>query len=111
MRCMSFAATTEQIKNRTKTVTRRVGWDWAYPGMKILAVEKFRGVPLSKRKELGVIIVKGSVRVRLDTITKSDVRKEGLPEMSPKEFVTMFCKLNSLCKPRTMVTRIEFDYV
>ena len=107
---MSFAKTIKQIRNSTKTVTRRVGWGWVYPGMKILAVEKFRGVPLSKRKELGVIVVKKATSVRLDTITKSDVRKEGFPEMSPKEFVRMFCNINALCKPHTMVTRIEFQY-
>lgn len=35
---------------------------------------------------------------------------EGFPEMSEKEFVEMFCKMNN-CEPETEITRILFDYV
>lgn len=35
MRNMSFALTTKQIINRTKTITRRFGWWFLRPGDKI----------------------------------------------------------------------------
>ena len=39
MRHMSFALTTKQIKSRTKTVTRRLGWTFLKPGDLIQPVE------------------------------------------------------------------------
>lgn len=31
-RNMSFSMTTEAVRNRTKTVTRRLGWEFLKPG-------------------------------------------------------------------------------
>jgi len=82
MRCMSFAATTEQIKNQTKTVTRRMGWKLLKRGDLIEAVAKYRGVPRSERKSLGQIIVTSVRRERLNKMTYSDCVKEGFPDFS-----------------------------
>jgi hypothetical protein len=47
---------------------------------------------------------------RLSKITRADVRREGFVSMGPREFVAMFCEHNKVV-PRTMVNRIEFEYV
>jgi len=39
-RCMSFSMTTDAVRNRTKTVTRRLGWNFLKPGDLLWAVEK-----------------------------------------------------------------------
>ena len=44
MRNMSFSLTTEQIRNRTKDVTRRLGWKNLKPGEHFRAVEKCQGL-------------------------------------------------------------------
>lgn len=40
MRNMSFALTKRQVLERTKTVTRRLGWEKLRPGDLVRAVEK-----------------------------------------------------------------------
>ena len=110
MRIMSFSATTDQIRNRTKTVTRRFGWWSLKKGTILMAVEKYRGVRLKDRVELATLLVVSVRMVRLSNIKKHDLIKEGFPNMSPREFVTMFCKMNR-CEDWSMVTRIEFQYL
>jgi len=44
MRNMSFALTTAQVRARRKWVTRRTGWRFAKPGMRVWAVEKCQGL-------------------------------------------------------------------
>lgn len=44
MRHMSFALTTEQVRARTKTVTRRVRWLFAKPGDIVQPVVKGQGL-------------------------------------------------------------------
>jgi hypothetical protein len=110
MRCISFAATTPQIRARTKTVTRRIGWWDLKPGDRLLAVEKYRGVRRENRVELGVIEVVSVRKERLDAITQEDVEREGFLGMSPAEFVEFFCRLNR-CRSDARPNRIEFRYV
>ena len=43
-RNMSFMLTTEQVRNKTKTVTRRLGWWFLKPGEIVNAVEKGMGL-------------------------------------------------------------------
>ena len=43
-RNMSFALTTEQVRRREKTVTRRRGWWFLKPGDIVTAVKKARGL-------------------------------------------------------------------
>ena len=42
-RLMSFSMTTPQVRARTKTVTRRLGWRFLKPGVVLWAVEKAQG--------------------------------------------------------------------
>jgi hypothetical protein len=40
----------------------------------------------------------------------AEVVLEGFPELTPEQFVKMFCEMNN-CEPETEITRILFDYV
>lgn len=113
MRNMSFALTTEQVRNRTKTVTRRIGWGFARPGMLLQPVVKGQGLKKGEQVER----IGGPIRIRsvsretlTEGLSQSDVRREGFPHMSPREFTAMFCRHNN-CTPNTVVARIEFEYV
>lgn len=111
MRRMSFSLTERQLLDGTKTVTRRLGWANLRPGQKVLAVRKTRGLRKGERQEpLAVIVVRDVRRERLDAITAEDVVREGFPDLSPDEFVTMFCE-HMRCDPTTYVTRIEFERI
>lgn len=115
---MSFALTTEQIRNRTKTVTRRLAWTTLKPGTLLQPVVKCQGIPKGGTVEkIGApILVVRVHRERLDRMTgdlaygRSEVRREGFPKMSPTAFVAMFCEHNK-CSPHTVLTRIAFTYV
>lgn len=109
MRLISFALTTEQIRNRTKTVTRRLGWKDLKPGTLLMACEKVmgrRGKPLVR---LAVIVVTMVTREELSIISDVDVLKEGF-DMPAYEFVEMFCREMGGDRWQK-VTRIEFRYV
>lgn len=112
MRRMSFALTTEQVKNQSKTVTRRNGWLFLKPGDQIQPVVKCMGLKKGEKQELinGPIEVLKVAREPLNTITPEDVLKEGFPNLSPAEFVEMYCKTNR-CPSDEVVTRIEYKYI
>lgn len=113
MRHMSFALTTEQMENRSKTVTRRLRWRHAKPGQVVRPI--FKGQGLKKGEKIRYLTC-GRIRfvaVRFEplyAITPAEVVREGFPEMSTFEFITMFCQANH-CLRVTEVTRIEFVYV
>ncbi len=112
-RAMSFALTKEQIRNRTKTVTRRLGWRTLKPGDVIVAVEKVRGLKKGdKLKKIGLLrcIKNDAVPLNGSSLTGDDVEREGFPGGDPIDFAAMFCR-NMKCNLDTMVQRIEFEYV
>ena len=115
-RNMSFALTTEQIRDRTKTVTRRLGWEFLKRGDLLWAVEKCMGFrPGETVKRLALLRVLGVNRERLSAMSDGpdygavEAKREGFPELTGQEFVAMFCR-NMRCEPTTMVTRIEFEF-
>ena len=111
MRAMSFAKTTSQVRDRTKTVTRRLGWQVLKPGDRVRAVEKVMGLRKGeKRVELAVIEVVSVRRERLDAITDEDVGREGFPGRDAGWFVRFFSEAMAV-PPWAEVTRIEFRYV
>lgn len=120
MRLISFHLTTRQIRDRSKTVTRRLGFAHIQPGELLQAVEKARGVTIEDRVALAVIRVKSVRREPLHALLDqqcysiSDVRREidreGFPDLHPAEFVEMFCE-EMKCLPGVIVNRIEFEYV
>jgi hypothetical protein len=111
MRNMSFSMTTEQMRNRTKTVTRRFGWWFLKAGDRVRAVEKAMGLKKGEKIKPIYVIEIVSLRVeRLCDITESDCTKEGFPLLTPNGFVDMMMK-KFRCKLWEAVNRIEFREV
>jgi hypothetical protein len=113
---ISFSKTIPQINDFSKTVTRRNGWWKLSPGIVLQAVEKGQGLKLGEHvKLLHKIQVLSSRAEPLNALTASpkygeqEVIKEGFPEMTPDQFVQMYCDLNK-CQPSTIVRRIEFRH-
>lgn len=119
MRNMSFALTTGAIQNRTKTVTRRLGWKFLKPGDLVQPVKKCQGLkPGESIEKIGGPIRIESVRRETlsDIIGKGqqgyiETYREGFPRMSPIQFVEMFCEHMRPCQANWEITRIEFSYV
>lgn len=118
MRNMSFMLTTKQFLDGSKDVTRRMGWLFLKPGDVVMGVEKSQGLGKGgKIKKLGAIRIKDVEREPLELMTDwldygfEECRREGFPDMTPAEFVEMFCKSHKGCKADEPVTRIEFEHI
>ncbi len=118
-RNMSFSMTTDAIRDRSKTVTRRLGWNFLQPGDLLWAVEKGMGLKKGEKvKRLALIRVVSTEWVSLygtlaalDTFRLQDeMAAEGFPRYTAEMFTAMFCKHNR-CEWDGLVNRIEFDYV
>lgn len=123
MRNISFALTEQQVRDRTKTVTRRIGWKTLKPATVLRGVEKAQG--LKKGEHVVPLCTIKVVDVRREPLSRiSDSRtaeaqrygaeecaREGFPRMTPAAFVMFFMKSHPGCHPDTEVTRIEFEYV
>ncbi len=117
-RNISFALTTEQIRNRTKTVTRRVGWKFLKTGDVLNACVKCMGLrageQIQRLGKIRVVNVRQELLARMAALAgdygKTEARREGFPEMTGEEFVMMFCK-HMGGSPSQTVTRIEFEYL
>jgi len=110
-RNMSFSLTTDQIKNRTKTVTRRNGWWFLKSGDIVNAVEKAMGLKKGEKiKRICQIRIISTWAEPLSAITGDDVEKEGFSDWTPEEFVAMYSKHNR-CLDTDPVNRIAFEYV
>lgn len=113
-RLMSFAMTTRQFRQRTKTVTRRLGWWNLKPGEIVEGVEKAQGLKAGEKvKRLGRIRIVSIEAQPLKFITADDVVREGFPELTPQQFVEMFMRHNGMGAgdDDRFVNRIEFEYV
>jgi len=112
MQNIAFSMTTRQFRDRSKTVTRRCGWRNLKTGTRLQAVVKGMGLKKDEHPEkLGIIEVVSVGREQLNVITQVEVNREGFPELTPAEFIEMFCKGHRGCKPETVVTRIEYRYI
>lgn len=116
-RNMSFMLTTEQYKNQTKTVTRRLGWKFAQLGEVTNGCEKCQG--LKKGQKIVKLGQHYWINLRWEPLNRmlndpvygaEECIKEGFPDMTPQEFVAMFCQHNK-CTPETLVHRMEFAYL
>lgn len=117
MRNISFMLTTQQFIARTKTVTRRVNWEFLKAGDQLMGVEKGQGLKKGEKiTRLGVIRICDVRRERLDYMLRdldygrAECEREGFPEMTPSEFVEFFCRANRRF-PIDPVTRIGFEYL
>ncbi len=125
MRNMSFSLTTAQIRDRTKTVTRRVGWTFLKPGDLLRAVVKCQGLKKGEHiTALGVLRVEEvriePLRALLDDVGYgiAETRREGFGGTplyaSPSAFVEFFQNTHQAKTRPTLdspVTRIAFSYV
>ena len=113
MRNMSFSMTTEQIRGKSKTVTRRLGWKFLKVGDFVRPVVKGMGLKKGEKVETirGPLLILDVRRESLDMVAAEALAtaKEGFPHMGAFEFIAMFCK-HMKVKPETMITRIEFEY-
>lgn len=120
MRLISFALTADAIRARTKTVTRRLGWQHLQPGERLQACLKVMGrKPGEPVVRLAIIEVLNVRRESLHSLThgtytarmaRRECQREGFPHLSPRQFVEFFCH-EMKCPPDTVVTRIEFAYM
>lgn len=111
MRNISFSATKDQFRARTKTVTRRMRWERLQVGDRLQAVEKAQGLKRGEKiVPLGVIVVVSVRREALNAITQEDVIAEGFSDLTPAQFVAFFCDFNK-CAPDATITRIAFRYL
>ena len=109
-RNMSFMLTKEQIRAKTKTVTRRLGWWFLKPDDVVWACEKCMGLKKGEKvRRICLIQIVDTHPEPLTAITQEECAKEGFPDMTPGQFIKMFCDFDR-CKPDTIVNRIEFRY-
>ena len=110
-RKMSFLLTTEQIKNRTKTVTRRLGWWFLKSGDIVDACEKCQGLKKGEKiKMICPIRILHTRAVLLCNVEPLDYIKEGFPELDNDQFIEMFMR-EMKCNRTETVNRIEFEYL
>ena len=116
-RNISFFITKQQFKDRTKDVTRRLGWKFLKSGDLLMGCEKCQGLkPGKKLVRLGLIRVLSARREPLDVLLVDDEYgqdecvREGFPDYTPREFVDMFCR-EMKCEQNEDLTRIEFEYL
>jgi hypothetical protein len=115
-RLMAVSLTEDQVRARTKTVTRRKGWLFLKTGDRLQLCRKVMG---RKRRDGSVeplerIVLVEVVSVRrepLDTITAADVAAEGFPGETPAWFIEFFCSTHNGVTPESEVTRIAWRYL
>lgn len=123
-RNMSFALTTEQVRYKVKTVTRRLGWKNLKVGDIVQPVVKCMGLKKGEKVEKigGPIKVVSVRREPLNAILDendasygwNETIKEGFQRTfyeRPYEFVKFFCSTHNGCDGDTEITRIEFRYL
>jgi hypothetical protein len=103
--------TKRQVRERSKTVTRRFGWWFLKPGDLVCAVEKGMGLKAGEKiNRLATIRIVSTRAEPLNAITKDDVAREGFPTWTPAQFVN-FLADHYACPIDKEVNRIEFEYV
>ena len=133
MRNISFTATIPQFRARQKHRTRRGNkngptWKNLKPGDVLMGCEKCQGLGKGgKVVRMGPIVILETNFEPVDEIIKRPMRTinpcavqpvwwsdettmEGFPELTPVQFVDMFCAMND-CEPETEINNILFDYV
>ena len=108
----AVALTREQVRARSKTVTRRQGWLMLKPGDTVTLCERVQGLRKGEHPvritDVEVVSVR---RERLDAITAEDVAAEGFPGWSAEEFIHFFTGTHKGCEPGSLVTRIEWRFL
>lgn len=116
-RNMSFSLTTDQVRRREKTVTRRFAWWDLQPGTLLWAVVKAMGLKRGERVErICPIRVVSAAPEPLSRLLEdpeygaAEARREGFPEMSGEEFAEFLTSSTGRSLDEAPM-RIEFVYV
>lgn len=124
---MSTSLTEQAVRERRKTVTRRIGWQTLTPGTRLTLCRKVQGrkrrdgtvEPLERLAEVEVVDVR---REPLWDITDDDIAREAVdPALFEERYtdtgqpttgawVAWFCEQMNVM-PDTTVTRIEWRYL
>lgn len=118
MRNMSFALTTPQVLDQSKDVTRRLGWEFLKVGELFQPCKKCMGLGSGgKIERLGhPVLTIDKLREPLSAMTRNpeygeyECIREGFANLTPWQFVEMFCDTHRGCTPDTVLTRILFSY-
>ncbi|RIR19323.1 hypothetical protein D2E28_23790 [Mycobacteroides abscessus] len=106
---MSVSLTTQSVRDRVKTQTRRDGWLRLRAGDQLALCPKYRGVRRECRELITIVDVLSVRREPLRAITAADVAAEGFA-LSPEQFVEFFCRTHRGVEPDTEITRITWAY-
>jgi hypothetical protein len=114
MRLISMSLATIPFLAGTKTVTRRVGWLFAVPRMRLRVVQKAQG--LAKGEHMTTLGYIELVNVRREPLElmllylgygTGECKREGFSHLNPQQFVDMFCETHKI-DPSTYVTRMQY---
>lgn len=122
MKNISHQFTTDQVRQRIKTVTRRLDWLNVKKGDLLRIIVKGMGLKKGESQEgLALVVVIDARREPLRRMVDeleygfAECVNEGFPPPHPKswpsEFVAFFCGSHSKCTPETIITRIEYRYI
>jgi hypothetical protein len=110
-RLMSVALTEAAVLGRSKTVTRRLGWQFLKPGDRLTLCRKVMGrkpdEPLVKIVDVQVVSTRWEP---LFEISDDDVAREGFPNLDREGFIRFFCQEMGVY-PEELVNRIEWVYL
>ena len=120
---MSCSMTVDAVQERRKTVTRRHvdTWQDLKPGDHLTLIEKGMGLPKGAKQVILAEVEIVDVRVEAIGAMHSEPAAtdlEGLPEMTPTDFITMWLRshgyadrLNDSRRGDTPCRRIEWRYL
>lgn len=118
-RLMSVAFTEQAVRDRTKTVTRRKGWQFLKPGDRVTLCRKVMGrkpgEPLERIADVEIVSVR---REPLEMVVAAgELTAEGFPEWEPDgdaygayRFIERYFRPQGI-EPWDYVTRIEWRYL
>lgn len=110
---MSVSLTEDAVRERRKTVTRRLGWTFLKAGDRLTLCRKVMGrkagEPLVRIVDVEVLRVNREPLISIYA-DPADVDREGFAGWSPREFVAFFTE-HMGGDPLMEVTRIEWRYL
>jgi hypothetical protein len=110
---MSVSLTEQAVRERRKTVTRRLGWRFLKRGDRLTLCKKVmgrkRGEPLDRICDVEVVSVTREPLVAIVRWGAQEVQREGF-EWTPEGFMAFFQR-HMRANPATIVTRIEWRYL
>lgn len=112
MRNMSFSKTTDQARDRSKTVTRRWGWGFLKPGDRVQQVVKAMGLKKGEKIEkIHVIEIISNRPDPLNDLTQAECVLEGFPGLDPAWLRRLLLSMAPKTWKGGHPNRIEFKYV